>query len=440
MRTGARAVRENSPSSAVRAISRGEIPQSGIPSGFMNNMESEIEIKMPKVNKRILRWARETIGLSVGEAARKLGIRDGKTASAGEKLAAYEDGAKDPSESMLVRMSRVYRRPLLTFYLNSPPRKGDRGRDFRTFPRNGFLTGEHFYVDVIIRDVKARQRALKEFLVDEDEAEPLAFIGKNTMDHGLKKVARTIREIIDIDLEEYRRQSSHREAFKVLREKTEASGIFVLLKGNLGSHHTNIATTVFRSFSLSDEIAPFIVINDLDDSAAWSFTLLRGIVHLVLGQTGVSGSYEESAGGVERFCNDVASELLLPEDDFEAFVPPGSEFEKIRNYIEDYAFPRKVSGTHVAYRLYRRGGINGKLWIQLRDFYKDKRHRYKERKREKSGGPDYYVVSSFKLGSLAPLVKRLTYSKIFTTTKAAMLLDVKPPAVHRLFEETADLS
>ena len=112
----------------------------------------------------------------------------------------------------------------------------------------------------------------------------------------------------------------------------------------------------------------------------------------------------------------------------------------IWDYIEDYAFPRKVSGTHVAYRLYRRGGINGKLWIQLRDFYKDKRHRYKERKRKESGGPDYYVVSSFKLGSLAPLVKRLTYSKILTTTKAAMLLDVKPPAVHRLFEETADLS
>lgn len=395
---------------------------------------------MPEVNNRILSWARETIGLSVGEAAKKLGIRDGKTAGAEEKLLAYEDGAKSPSESMLIRMSGVYRRPLLTFYLNGPPRKGDRGQDFRTLPHRGFLTREHFYADVIIRDVKARQSALKEFLVDEDEAEPLAFIGKSTVNHGLKKVVRTIREIIGLDLEEYRRQSSHREAFKVLREKAEASGIFVLLKGNLGSYHTDIGTTVFRGFSLSDEIAPFIVINDLDNGAAWSFTLLHEIVHLALGQTGVSGSYEEGAGGTEKFCNDVASEFLLPEDDFEAFCPPGSGFEEIGNYIEHYAFSRKVSSAHVAYRLYRGGDINRKLWIRLRDFYKDKWHGYKERRREKSGGPDYYVVSNFKLGTLVPLVKRLTYSKILTTTKAAMLLDVKPPAVHRLFEETADLA
>ena len=395
---------------------------------------------MPKVNNRILSWARETIGLSVGKAAKKLGIRDGKTASAGEKLLAYEDGAKDPSESMLIRMSRVYRRPLLTFYLNSPPGKGDRGQDFRTLPHFGSLTGEDFYVDVIIRDVRARQSALKEFLVDEDEAEPLAFIGKNTMDHGLRKVVRTLREIIDVDLEEYRRQGSHREAFKVLRKNVEAAGIFVLLKGNLGSYHTDIDTTVFRGFSLSDEIAPFVVINDLDNSAAWSFTLLHEIVHLVLGQTGVSGSYAEDAGETEKFCNDVASEFLLPEDDFGAFSPPGFEFEKIRNYIEDYAFPRKVSNAHVAYRLYRRGDINRELWTRLRDFYRDKWQGYKGRKRKKSGGPDYYVVSGFRLGTLVPLVKRLTYSKILTTTKAAMLLDVKPPAVHRLFEETADLA
>lgn len=395
---------------------------------------------MPKVNNRILSWARETIGLSVGEAAKKLGIGDGKTASAEEKLLAYEGGEKDPSESMLIRMSGVYRRPLLTFYLNGPPRKGDRGQDFRTLPHYGFLTRGHFYVDVIIRDVRARQSALKEFLVDEDEAEPLAFIGKNTVNHGLKEVVRTIREIIDIDLEEYRRRSSHREAFKVLREKAEASGIFILLKGNLGSYHTDIDTTVFRGFSLSDEIAPFIVINDLDNGAAWSFTLLHEIVHLVLGQTGVSGSYEEGAGGTEKFCNDVASEFLLPEDDFEAFSPPGSGFEEIGNYIENYAFSRKVSSAHVAYRLYRGGDIDRELWIRLRDFYRDKWHGYKERRREKNGGPDYYVVSSFKLGTLVPLVKRLTYSKILTTTKAAMLLDVKPPAVHRLFEETADLA
>ena len=37
---------------------------------------------MPQVNPDILRWARETAGLTLEEAARKLAIRDTQTAMA----------------------------------------------------------------------------------------------------------------------------------------------------------------------------------------------------------------------------------------------------------------------------------------------------------------------------------------------------------------------
>lgn len=55
---------------------------------------------MPKVEPNILIWARETAQLSVEDAARKLGLNDGKTATVAEKLATYERGRKVPYRSL----------------------------------------------------------------------------------------------------------------------------------------------------------------------------------------------------------------------------------------------------------------------------------------------------------------------------------------------------
>ena len=89
---------------------------------------------MPKVNPDIMVWARETAGLTKKDAAKKLGFQDSTRSSAVEKLARIERGQKEPSRSQLTRMAAQYRRPLLSFYLSKPPRKGDRGVDFRTIP------------------------------------------------------------------------------------------------------------------------------------------------------------------------------------------------------------------------------------------------------------------------------------------------------------------
>lgn len=390
---------------------------------------------MPKIKHTILRWARETSKLSIEEAAHKLKLADSKTASAAEKLAEYENGTKDPSRSLLLRMSKHYHRPLLTFYLDQPPSIGDRGEDFRTLP-DDFEEIENVNVDVLIRDIKARQSTVREVLIDEDEEIRLDFIGKNIINQGVACIVRTIRETLNCSLSEYRAQPSYKDAFKLLRQQTEAVGIFVLLKGNLGSYHSNIAVTAFRGFALSDDIAPFIVINDQDAESAWSFTLLHEMAHLVLGQTGISGAYAEKK--VEKFCNNVASEFMLPASEFSAFKISNLDLEVLKTEISDYAFSRKLSSSHIAYRLYRRGDIDKLLWESLRKFYRGKwieqRKIIKEKNKKNEGGPSYYVLQHYKLGALVELVQRLTYSGALTTTKAGMLLDIRPLKVHRLFQ------
>ena len=389
---------------------------------------------MPKVKHIILKWARKNSLLSIEEAAKKLNLKDDKKLSAAEKLIAYESG-KEPSRSLLLRMSKQYHQPLLVFYLDKQPIIGDRGEDFRTLP-DQFDETENVNVDVLIRDIKARQSTIREALIDADEEIKLEFIGRHKIEDGVMRVVQTIRDTLNMELDDYRNQPNYKEAFRYLRQKIERIGVFVLLKGNLGSYHSNIALTAFRGFALSDDIAPFIVINDQDSESAWAFTLIHETAHLILGKTGISGFYVEMS--IEKFCNEVASEFLLPQIEFEKFKPIKNDFDNMKVEISKYAFSKKLSSTHIAYRLHRRGNIDESVWLQLRNFYhnkwleKQKRERDKNKQRE--GGPDYYVIKNYKLGSLVELVQRLTYAGTLTTTKAGMLLDIKPLKVHRLFQ------
>ena len=77
---------------------------------------------MPKVNPDIMRWARETAGLTLEEAAAKLKLNQARGVSGADRLAALEssDEETEPTRSLLTRMAKQYRRPVLTFYKTAP--------------------------------------------------------------------------------------------------------------------------------------------------------------------------------------------------------------------------------------------------------------------------------------------------------------------------------
>jgi len=393
---------------------------------------------VPIVNPDVLIWARESMGFSAEEAARKIGLNDGVRASAIEKLAAIESGEKAPSRPQLLRMSQQYKKPLLTLYMREPPVRGNRGQDFRTLPA-GLPPEDNAYLDVLIRDVQARQSLLRETLVQEDDAEPVRFIGRLTMEQGVTHAANVLRELLHFELDDFRQNRTVENAFKYAREHVEAKGVFVLLIGNLGSHHTNISTSTFRGFALSDDIAPLIVINDQDAKSAWSFTLLHEIVHLLLAQTGVSNAYADNQ--IEKFCNDVASEILLPAAELNNLVLEDDDIEGLTNSINQFAVPRKISGRMVAYRLLRSERIPQQVWRQIEghmnQLWLAARGRQREANRGTDSGPSYYIVRRYKLGnSLLNFTQRMMNTGALTATRAGFLLGVKPLKVHRLFQTT----
>jgi len=392
---------------------------------------------MTRVNPDNLRWARETAGLAEAPAARKIGLNAARGVEAVDRLRALERGEQDPSRALLSRMAAAYRRPLLGFYLREPPRPAERIDDFRTLPERRPETEP--LLQALVRDVRARQALVREIL-EEDGASSLKTIGSRRRAEGPEAVARAIAADIGFDLGRFRGTASLDAAFDYLRERAEASGVFVLLIGDLGSHHTEFGTEAFRGFALADPLAPFIVINDRDARSAWAFTLLHELAHLWLGLSGVSGA--RGASAIERFCNDVASLVLLPMAEAAALqLDPRQDTAQLAAAIARVASPLRLSRTLVALRLYRAGVLTEDRWEELRarfrgEWREDRARRKAERQGD--GGPDFYVVRRQRLGrALVELVGRAVSEGALTPTKAGRVLGVKARSVDTLLSGRA---
>ena len=397
---------------------------------------------MPSVNPEILSWARETAGLSLEEAAAKLGIHDRGGITAAERLATLEAGEDTPTRTTLLKMAQKYRRPLVAFYMTNVPRKGDRGQDFRTLPAERPKATDAL-LDALVRNIRARQSMVRAVLEDTEEAIPLAFIGSAKMSDGVPAIVSSIRERLNLDLASLRNEASAKDAFALLRARAEVAGIFVLLIGNLGSHHTAIDPETFRGFALADNIAPFVVINDQDSQAAWSFTLVHELAHLWIGATGVSGG--QSGSPLERFCNDVAGEFLLPAEELrELNVDDSTSLTLAAQKITDFANSRNVSRSLVAYKLYRHHSINQDMWRKLsgsfRQSWLQARTARRESARDRGDGPSYYVVRRHRLGNaIIEFVGRATVDGLLSPSKVAKVLGMMPVNVETLVNPEAAL-
>ena len=394
-----------------------------------------------QINPRMLTWARETAGLSVAEAAAMLGLKTTAKASAEEKLRQVEAGTRAVTRGLLQNSVAAYRRPLIAFYLPQPPVRGDRGEDFRTVsgavsPRDEAL------LDALLRDVRARQQMLREALADDEDARTLPFVASCRMDAGAAYVAASIRATLGVAVADQRGAKDPAGLFSRLRAAAERAGIFVLLLGDLGSHHSDIGEQVFRGFALADDLAPFVVINDNDAVPARTFTLVHELAHIWIGATGVSGPLRGvPENAVERFCNSVAGEFLLPADAVAGLAAArGADVARALALTDDVARTWKISQGVVTYRLLLNGWISDEVAATLFRIFAERwraeRLHAQQIREPDETGPTYYVIRRSRLGAgLLDVVRRALQADTLTHTKAAKILGVHPTAVDRLLHE-----
>jgi Zn-dependent peptidase ImmA (M78 family)/DNA-binding XRE family transcriptional regulator len=344
---------------------------------------------MPRVEALItasvLSWARKTAGMSVEEAAKKLGRPT-------TDIIAWEAGDKKPSIAQARKASEVFNRPLALFYLPEPPRDFYTLRDYRSLPF-AHIGGYGVRLTRLIKNVQERQQWARDFLREEGVA-PLKFVGSASCGDSAYDVGKQMLSVLKIDPDEQCSCGSRPEALRLWLRKTEEAGIFVFREGG-------IDLTECRGFLASDDIAPFIYLNSKDAKAAQMFTLVHELAHLWINQSGVSnleqfGDYSSETDEVESFCNKVASEVLLSRTKFEIEWERLSHLRVIEDKIENLSRTFKVSEEVVARRLLNEKYISQARYVELREQYqrrwKELEPAEKNHAKTRKGGPSYYKV------------------------------------------------
>ena len=141
---------------------------------------------------------------------------------------------------------------------------------------------------------------------------------------------------------------------------------------------------------------------------------------------------------IERFCNDVASEFLLPYNTF-AYVGHLTSYEQAAETIRNVASEANVSESMTAYRFWRANRIDDDIYRQLVATFTTRWYNTEAKsnlvKQNSKSGPSYYTVQRHRLGkALINLVGRNLKNENLTHTKAAMILGVNPGNVESLLK------
>ena len=147
---------------------------------------------------------------------------------------------------------------------------------------------------------------------------------------------------------------------------------------------------------------------------------------------------------IERYCNDVAGEILLPTAEVTRMLA-GLRHANLADAAETvtaFANDRNISRAMVAYKLLRADVITEPQWRRLaghiRQQWLNSQIKPDEPEGRRNGGPSYYVVRRHRLGdALLDLVRGSLGEGILTPTKAGMILGVKPRNVDPLLHGTA---
>jgi Zn-dependent peptidase ImmA (M78 family) len=202
-----------------------------------------------------------------------------------------------------------------------------------------------------------------------------------------------MRAALGLDIEERRKIHTWTKTLSRLIEQADALGILVMVNGVVGNNnYRRLDPHEFRGFALSNALAPLVFINGADAKAAQIFTVSHELAHIWLGKSALSdvGPITTPAHDVERWCSEVAAELLVPLDALRAEHRRG---EELRDAISRLARRFKVSTLVILRRIHDLGELTQN---HLVDVYA---HEFKRlRSMRKSSGGDFYRTQGVRLG------------------------------------------
>ena len=381
-----------------------------------------MKLPVSSANPSLLRWARSTAGLSVQEVVRKANISGLSQITAEERLLSLEDGSATPTLSQLKGLAKVYRRPLVTFFLAEPPVQMEPLMDYRTATK---VSHESVEFSALKRRILQLHRELSAIANDEQTV-PLSFVGSCKFQDGALTTVDAIRRILSISPADLLNKSSD-DTFRILRDKAQEAGVYILLMSDLGNYKSQINPDEFRGIAIADKLVPLIVVNKNDTDSAMLFTLVHELAHIFLGSSGVSNldvfESRPSHKAVEQFCNAVAAELLVPEEMLRSSWD--DKCEELESCVAQLAHNFGVSKEVISRRLYDLGVIEESEYRRIIGLYKARWEHHKLRNSTTKGGPNSNTLLRYNLGkNTLSTLSRAVDDGLISILDAARALDM----------------
>ena len=372
------------------------------------------------VNPAVLRWARETAGMAMGEAAERMS----KDVA---EIAAWEAGDAAPTYVQLEKLAyTVYRRPIALFFFPEPPEEEGIRQSFRTLPETE-LARIPSKIRYLLRKAKRLQINLAELYDGENPAEQnitreLAF----RPGEKAAVMARNVRAYLGIDLREQQRWRNSDVALRHWRDALTEHGVFVFkdsFRSTSRSDEDATAEADYSGFCVYDALFPIVYVNNNMSKTRQIFTLFHELAHILLRTGGIDtlddtyiAELRGDARKIEVLCNAFASEFLLPEADF---APRTANATVESDTIAEWALLYSVSREVVLRRLLDRGRVD-------QGYYEARVEEWRHERRPQRAGGDYYRTKGAYLG---PRYVGLVFSQYhqhrITLEEAADYLDEK---------------
>jgi Zn-dependent peptidase ImmA (M78 family)/DNA-binding XRE family transcriptional regulator len=385
------------------------------------------------ISPLVLRWARKRARLSISETASKAVVNP-KLLSSWEE----ENTASKPTIQQALKLANVLHVPFGYFFLSAPPQEKPLLPDLRTVSdeqRNSFSPD---FLD-LLSDTLIKQQWYHEFL-KQQSADDLPFIGKYaTGKYNENAIAEDISQTLGVT-DVLRDESSGWESFlRSFIGRVEDSRILVLRSGVVRNNpNRKLSVDEFRGFAITDRLAPLIFINGKDAKAAQIFTLAHELAHLWIGKDGISNPNLSSrvlsnTPDVERLCNRIAAQVLVPK---QTFMSEWSPARPIRENITRLTRRYRVSSLVILRRAFDLERIGWDSFIRT---FNEEKERYASRedkdKQESAGGDFYATLGSRNSKQLIRAVVSAAFEGRESFGTAAHMLGVKVQTLGKVANE-----
>jgi len=350
-----------------------------------------------ELNPELLRWARERAGFNLESLTKRF-----------PRIAAWERGTVRPTLKQIERFAKAMHAPVGYLFLQEPPVERVPIPDFRT---RANVYREEPSPDLLetIYVCQQRQEWYRDFARSSGE-EALPFVGALSMREDVVKAAAGIRHALGFDLDERRRMPTWTEALRRFIGQADGLGVLVMCSSVvMNNNHRHLDPDEFRGFAMADDLAPLVFINGADTKAAQMFTLGHELAHIWLGQSALSDAQASVIPdeNVERWCNRVAAEVLVPLSILRQEYRKGGE---LREELERLARCFKVSTLVILRRIHDVGGLTRERFWQA---YEKELERL--RAIPKGRGGDFYLTQA------ARVSKRFARALVVSTLEGQTL-------------------